>query len=131
MPVFIKACTFVLILFSTLLYAGNTVITGKVLNARTRQPIENVNIEITGTLLGAATNALGEFGITGISTGSYEIRASCIGYKSVQKKIDLVAPRPAELIILLEPDIIEGESIIITAKSYPNRALSRESPVAF
>ncbi len=131
MQLLIKACTLAFILCANLLYAGNAVITGKVLNARTQQPVENVNIEITGTLIGSATNDLGEFKITGISPGSHEIRASCIGYKSVQRKITVADPGPAELIILLEPDIIEGESIIITAQSYPNHALHRESPVAF
>ena len=120
-----------LTLLFTAFAANSGTITGKVINAQTDQPIENANIEILDTVMGTVSDTLGEFSLTDLPSGTYRIGVTFIGFRPVQKTVNLTTGQPVFLIILLEPDVIQGESIIITGRTYANHAVSRESPVMF
>ena len=55
---------------------------GKVIDKTTLKPIPDVNIIIIGKPFGAATDTNGVFEISGLENGSYQVRASAVGYKS-------------------------------------------------
>jgi len=58
-------------------------ITGKVIDSKTKQPLPGANIQILGTIRGSSTDLSGKFKIENIPQGSYSIRASMIGYRSI------------------------------------------------
>ncbi len=65
--------------------AGTTgKITGRVVNASTREPLPSISIMVTGTTMGAATDIEGNYLILNIPPGKYTLRASAVGYKPVQ-----------------------------------------------
>ncbi len=55
---------------------------GTVTDADTGEPLPGVNIIIPGTSQGAATDFDGEFAITGLRTGEYNVQATYIGYET-------------------------------------------------
>ncbi|MHB1225142.1 MAG: carboxypeptidase-like regulatory domain-containing protein, partial [Gemmatimonadaceae bacterium] len=57
------------------------VIGGTVLTDGTLQPLAGVQVTVTGTELGALTDASGAFRITGASGGQVELQARRIGYR--------------------------------------------------
>ncbi|MGB6067422.1 MAG: carboxypeptidase-like regulatory domain-containing protein, partial [Desulfomonilaceae bacterium] len=71
-------------LVSMNLFAGTTgKIAGKVIDAKTKEPMIGVNVLIVGTTMGAATDVSGNYFILNIPPGVYELKASTVGYGSV------------------------------------------------
>ncbi|HET6528706.1 MAG TPA: carboxypeptidase-like regulatory domain-containing protein, partial [Balneolaceae bacterium] len=62
-------------------------LTGTVTDASTGEPLPGVNIFIPEVQRGAATNAQGEYTIEGLEFGTYELRASFIGYETYRAQI--------------------------------------------
>lgn len=64
-------------------------ISGKIVNARTQEPLEFISIAIKNTTLGASTNSKGEFEIKNVPSGKYVIEASAIGYNPEVQEITI------------------------------------------
>lgn len=89
---------------------------GKVIDAVSKQPLVGANVILLGTNAGAATNFNGEFKINGFSPGTYQVRASLIGYISVTKTdITVSTARPVQLDFELTEQAIELENVTVTA----------------
>ncbi|MDZ7271054.1 MAG: TonB-dependent receptor [candidate division KSB1 bacterium] len=104
-------------------------IAGTVLSAQTRQPIPGASVMLEGTLLGAATDARGNFLLPRVPPGRYSVKASMIGFAIVSKpNVEVRAGERTELVILMEETIIEAPSVVVTAsKRYQEIA---DSPVS-
>ncbi|HSL89527.1 MAG TPA: TonB-dependent receptor [Ignavibacteriaceae bacterium] len=74
--------SFIIILLSTLSIAQSGKISGRVIDGATSEPLPFVNILVEETNLGAATDLDGNYFIINIPPGSYNIRASAIGFNS-------------------------------------------------
>ena len=57
-------------------------INGRVLDKETNEPLQNVNIFLSGSDIGAVTDKNGDFEIDNLEFGEYVISASIIGYKT-------------------------------------------------
>ena len=55
-------------------------IRGRVTDAGTGRAIADVSVTLTGTRLGAVTNTAGDYSMTAVPTGTYEIAGRRIGY---------------------------------------------------
>jgi len=93
-------------------------IAGAVIDANSQEPVAGVNVEIKGTYMGAATDINGQFLITDVSPGQYDIEVSIIGYKIYLKTgVDI---SPGETVIIevkLEESILAfGEEIEVVGK---------------
>ncbi len=74
--------------FPCSLYAQKYNLTGKILDADTKEELSFANLKVTGTNLGTAANKNGSY-ILKLNKGSYTISVSYIGYKSDTLKITL------------------------------------------
>ncbi len=92
-------------------------LTGVVMDSLTGETLPGANITIEGTALGGASNIDGEFRIDGIPAGSYTIESSYIGYKSVRVSVEIRDDETEYMVAQIIPDIIEGETIYITAQA--------------
>ncbi|MEY4111051.1 MAG: hypothetical protein RLZZ46_1406, partial [Bacteroidota bacterium] len=71
-----------MLMFALQLYAQKTgVISGTVREANTQELLPGVAVILENTSLGASTDAQGRFIISNIPTGSYNLKASFIGFK--------------------------------------------------
>lgn len=106
-------------------------ISGKVIDKTKDEPLQGVNIEILNTTVGTTSDDLGFFKIEKLTNGACTLQASFIGYKTVRKSVNISDLKSVFITIVLEPVTLEGESIIVEARPFPNRAVERESPVAY
>ncbi|SFS60220.1 TonB-dependent receptor [Lutibacter maritimus] len=85
-----KIFTLITVFISIVTIQGqNNIVKGKIVSEQ-NIPIPNVNVSILNTTKGTNTNSLGEFEINGLETGTYQLRASFLGYqtKDIQLKIN-------------------------------------------
>ncbi len=91
---------------------------GTVRDLETGEPLPGVNVVIKGTYYGAATASNGEYLITGISKGSYDMEISMVGYK-VLLKTGINLEKGAALIedFDLEQTVLAlGEEVVVVGK---------------
>jgi hypothetical protein len=72
-----------LLLFMGTGYSQSGKVSGSVTDASTGEPLPFVNVIIMGTTMGAATDIEGVFSIINVPPGTYEVKASAIGYNGV------------------------------------------------
>ncbi len=80
------------------------------------EPMPGVNVMISGTVLGTTTNIKGEYTLRNIPPGTYQIRASMIGYKNAVA--DRVVVRTNETTLrnfAMQETVIETSEIMVTA----------------
>ncbi|KAB2881059.1 TonB-dependent receptor [bacterium] len=111
-----KILILMILLFPTMAIAesiGDVMITGKVIDKESGEPLIGANVQLLGSNRGATTNADGFFNISAPS-GSYKMRISYVGYKTEIIEVS-IQDSPIELSISLKVSPIEGEAVVVTA----------------
>lgn len=91
-------------------------IAGRVVEAKTQQPIPSANITVRGTSLGAASDLDGEFFILNVPPGAYNVAVSIIGYQGiVQRNVIVNVNRTTTVDFSMEETLVEGAEVVITA----------------
>ena len=67
------------------IFAESYKITGKVLDAKTSEPLIGVNILVMQTKLGTVTDVNGNFELTNLNEGKYKLKFSYLGYSTIYK----------------------------------------------
>jgi TonB-dependent receptor len=100
---------------------------GDIIDASNKEPIIGANVVILETSLGAATDILGHFRITGIPTRRTTIKISCIGYESQEVQVDFSKTEEITLNIQLKQVTLMGEEVVVTAQaSGQNAAINQQ-----
>lgn len=132
-----KTILIFVILFSVVLFPqGKSILTGKIIDASTKETLPGVNVIIKGTYYGAATDLNGVFKIQDINPGTYTVEISFIGYKTLQytgytfeagktRTLDL---KLEETVLTLGQDIVVvGEKPLVDVEeTQSKRTISRE-----
>lgn len=130
-----KIAVIVLTFFSiTNLYSQNGVgtISGQVREANTRLPLIAANVIILGTDLGAATDANGNFIIKNVSSNTYQLRASIIGYRSQIKTDVVVQPgKVTQVDFELTAETIQLNNVVVRADYFNRNILQPNSIRSF
>ena len=84
----VLAILFMLFTLSTFAQTGS--VKGKIIDAKTKKPLEFVNVSIRAIetqkpLTGTVSDSTGVFRINRVKNGTYILSASFIGYKSLRK----------------------------------------------
>lgn len=94
-------------------------IEGNVLEKSTRQPLYGVNIILLGTQYGAASDNEGKFRIENIPAGSYQIKASMIGFESqIKTQVVITTNRVTSINFELTTTTFELEKDIEVTAGY-------------
>ena len=72
-------------------------------------------IVIKNTTVGTATDETGHFNLINMPLGKHTVTASAIGYKPMNKDVDLKAKNTLELKFVLEEDVLGIEEVVVTA----------------
>jgi len=115
-----RKLTFILFAFIALpgiLFCGTTgKLAGKVIDAKTGEPLLGANITIMGSGLGAGTDLNGSYFIINIPPGTYDVKASYISYQSVlQKKVVINVDRTTNLNFSLNSEDIKTSVVEVIA----------------
>lgn len=98
----------------------NGVISGRVIDAQTGNPLPGANIYLSNTMLGAAADNDGYYAIYDVPFGSFKVIASFVGYQ--QSVEDLAVARGEALIVnfKLTPRQVSTEEVLVTAERPKN-----------
>lgn len=89
-------------------------ISGKVLNATTRQPLQNVNVTLVNTSFGAASSASGDYTIQNVPPGQYHIRFSAVGFHNLElSDLEVSAGKKTLLNVTLHEEVITFKDIAV------------------
>ncbi len=90
-------------------------ITG-VVRAAGGETIPGVNVYLSGTTRGAATDAAGRFRIENVPPGAYRLVASFIGYRTAVQDLRVGTRAVAPLTIALEATAVESDAAVVEAE---------------
>ncbi len=90
------------------LYSQETIITGRIIDSDTKEPLEYVNIIIDGTHIGTVSDDKGYFNIETNNTGTGYLNISFIGYEPLKIKIS-----DSNDNILLTPDASVLNEVVV------------------
>ena len=114
---------FILSLLFLFVYQGSTLagvtgkISGVVKNAVTGELLPGVNIVIEATTLGAATDADGNYFILNIPPGTYNLKASIVGYEALTKTgVSVSVDHTTPLDFGLRETTIAGQEVTVIAE---------------
>jgi len=104
--------------------AQNREVTGKVVNATTKEAVPYATVSVVGGIQAAQANERGEFRIV-VPPSALTLGARAIGYKGGQAR---VAPEQPSVEIALERDILRLEAVLVTGEA--TTAESKNAPTA-
>ena len=91
-------------------------LSGIVSDTKEETPLVGANVYIVGTSLGTATNEEGFYTIKGIKKGSYVVKVTYIGYKTLEDSIVLNEEDISKDFILSYTSI-QGEEVVVTGQA--------------
>ena len=113
----VAAATLTILSSSVVAQVPKGKIAGKVIDAKSREPLIGANVVLEGTLLGAASQPDGSYYILNVPPGTYTLSASTIGYRKVViKDVTVVVDRTMTVNFSLEPTVVEMEAVVVEAK---------------
>lgn len=104
-----------LLLLPGLVAAQDGTIQGTVEDAETGEPLPGVNVTLPETQQGAATDAEGEYEITGVSPGEHTLQATFVGYQTYEEEVNVPAGETVTVDIAMTPAAVELEEVAVTA----------------
>ncbi len=97
------------------------VITGRVTDAGTREPIGDVQIRIEGTGLGTATRADGTYRLAGLRSGAVTLRALRLGYQSQARPVTVPDSGATTADFALAPAATTLDQVVVQATGETER----------
>jgi TonB-linked SusC/RagA family outer membrane protein len=96
--------------------AQSTSITGRVVEAGAEgRPVDQVQVNVVGTTLGALTNAEGRYTIRGVPAGTHTVRALRVGYAEQKKTVEVTAGQAATADFTLSTVAVSLAPVVTTA----------------
>lgn len=98
---------------------GQGTVTGTIIDASDGSPLPGVNVIVQGTTIGASTNADGRYEITNVPSGTQQIEARFLGYRSVTKDVTVENGETVELNFELSESAINLDEVVVTGTGGP------------
>lgn len=107
-----------LVLGSAILCAGTTgKISGRITDKANGEPLAGANILVTGTLLGASADADGAYFVINVSPGTYDLRATFVGYAATTvKSVRVIADQTTIINFQMEAAAVELGDVVVQAE---------------
>jgi hypothetical protein len=107
-------------------------IKGLVVDKQSQTPLPGVVVQVVGTtpLLGAATNENGEYKISNVPIGRWQLKFQVVSYKEKNVTIILNAGKESVTNVELEENVIQGEEIEIVAEQDKTKTNNKMSTVS-
>ncbi len=107
------------LIFSSILLAGTTgKISGKIIDAESKEPLPGVNVVVEGTALGAATDINGFYMINNIPPGTYVLNITAVGYQKKQiVNVKVAVDFTTKIDVEISSQAITTQTVVIEAKT--------------
>lgn len=83
---------------------GTGIIKGKITDKKTGEPLVGASVLIKGTYTGTITDANGNYQLTKVKAGSYDLVSQFISYSKSQKSVTVTAGQTATVNFTLSQD---------------------------
>ena len=90
-------------------------VSGRVVDAASRQPVSQVQVMVQGTRIGTMTDDEGRFEIRGLEAGRIQIRTARIGYDPTVQAVSVTAGQTATITVELTQSVIFLDEVVVTA----------------
>ncbi|MGB1319115.1 MAG: TonB-dependent receptor, partial [Flavobacteriales bacterium] len=108
--------------------AQTGVVSGRISDAISNEPVPFANVVIQGTTNGASSDLDGNYEILNLVPGLYNVEVSFLGYKSaVEYEIQVFNNKPAQVNFKLEEDTKTLDAVVVKANPFEKK---EESPVS-
>lgn len=108
---------FIFTLLFSAVSLGQAIIEGTIKDMETGKPLPGVNVYISGTTFGTATDNDGHYKFTSSATGFYNLVFSFVGYKKEVRQIELKSSSAIAINVDMEEKVNKLESIEVTASN--------------
>ena len=115
--------TFALLLLPGLAWAQQGVVTGKVVEGQTGDPLPGATVQVPSQGTGTATDSEGNFEFS-LEPGEYTIQASFVGYQTSQQNIAVQAGETTEVQFQLGISQAELDEVVVTGQQIERQARS-------
>ena len=105
--IFIAIC-----LFNVSFTFGQTVISGMISDAKTKEPLVGISVQIKGKVIGTITDIKGKFSFTTSTPLPIQLVISSVGYKSQEYAVN---SENASINISLEDQDVMGQEVVVSA----------------
>jgi TonB-dependent starch-binding outer membrane protein SusC len=96
-------------------------ITGRVLDARTGDPLPGVNVLIADLTIGGATDVNGRYTISAVPPGDHVVEAQYIGYDAGRRRVTVISGQTVTLNFELREALIGLNELIVTGTAGDTR----------
>ncbi len=96
---------------------GEASVSGFVFDSSNGEALIGANVYLTGINRGTSSNISGYFVIPNLSAGTFDLVVSYVGYKSFKQQITLKPGEEKLLNITLNPEVLVGEEVVVSADS--------------
>jgi hypothetical protein len=94
-------------------------ISGTVQDQVSKEPLPSTNVQLLGTTLGASTNIEGKFTIPNVPVGTYQLRASIVGYQPlVLSDIVVMTGMQRDVVVRLDQVPVDIGAVEVTASFF-------------
>jgi TonB-linked SusC/RagA family outer membrane protein len=101
--------------------AQQGIITGRVTDRGANRPVDQVQVAVVGTTLGALTSAEGTYTIRGVPPGTYTVRALRVGYGEQRQSVTVAAAQSATANFTMESVPVSLAPVVTTATGEQRR----------
>ncbi|MDJ0364137.1 TonB-dependent receptor [Hymenobacter sp. H14-R3] len=102
---------------------------GTVADSLSGQPLAGVSVGLVGQPGGTATDALGQFRLTGVAPGTYQVRLGALGYRLTTKTVTLLAGETRGLAVALATTSLNLSEVTVSQPRDPNQTLAAISHI--
>ena len=97
---------------------------GTVADSLSGQPLAGVSVGLVGQPGGTATDALGQFRLTNIAPGTYQVRLGALGYRLITKPVTLLAGEVRGFAATLAPAALSLAEVTVNQPRDLNQSLA-------
>src|SRR5207302_5351152 len=97
------------------------IVTGRVTEQGSGQPLVAAQVTIVGTTRGVVTQEDGTYRLTGVPAGSAQLRVLRIGYRAATQPITVTAGGTTTVDVALEPSAVSLDQVVVSATGATER----------
>jgi hypothetical protein len=108
---------------------GTATLRGTVADSLSRQPVAGVSVGLEGQPGGTATDALGNFRLSGVTAGTYMLRVGALGYRAQVLSVTLAAGEIKRVVVALPTAVLSLSEVTVSQPRDPNQSLAAISHI--
>lgn len=105
---------------------ANATLFGHIIDKRTQEHLPYMTVALKGTTIGTATDASGQYALKDLPAGKFVVVVTAVGYKTLQREIDLKKSKSQEMNFEMEEDLVALDEVVVSANR--NETTRRMAP---